>query len=288
MASNLKDQYIADIIKNVDNILIRNRLRKELSDHFDDSYTEEMSINPSEAGRMVMENMGDPRIISNEVNQSDTSILSRIFKHRYSILISLLILAILSLGLMVHTQSLRQNQTNILIKSLQNQIDMLTARVDQHDLRISETKTRIDTIDESIQLIRDYSGIKYDVPGMYCCDNDYHTYSPSTNRTIITPPNIPLKIIVDGELPDYVKLFMTKNSFAIVYDNGKTNQILLSWAMVSKIAALESKINSQNVNDLGNGFAVVRTFELSWILEGEDDELANQFIDHILTIKVLK
>jgi len=288
MALNLKDQYIDDIIKNVDNIAIRKRLRKELSDHYDDSFNEEMRINPEEAGRMVRENMGDPKIITNEVNQNDSSILSKIFKHRHSILIFLLILALISLGFMVHTQNLRQNQTDLLIKSLQNQINLLTARVDQHDLSIIDTKTRLDTIDDSIQLIHDYSGIKYNVPGMYCCDNDYHTYNPLNNRTNITPPNIPLKIIVEGELPNYIKLFITKDSFAIVYDNGKTTQILFSWAMVSHIAAIESKISVLNISDLGNGLAVVRTFELSWILEGEDDRLANKFIDQVLSIKVIK
>lgn len=288
MALNLKDQYIDDIIKDVDNFFIRRRLREELSDHYDDSFAEEMNIDPNEAGRMVRENMGDPKIISNEMNQNDTTLISRIFRHRYSILISLLVLAIFNLGFMIHTQNVRQSQTNILIKSLQNQVDLLAARVDKHDLRLFDTNTRIDTIDESIQLIRDYSGIKYDVPGLYCCDMDYHTYNSLTNKTIITPPNIPLKIIVDGELPNYVKLFVTKSSFAIVYDNGKTNQILLSWTLVSHIAAIESKNSSQNINDLGNGFAVVRTFELSWILDGEDDKLANQFINHILSIRVLK
>lgn len=288
MALNPKDQYLNDVIMNIDNILIRKRLRKELSDHYDDSFTEEVRINPDEAGRMVRENMGDPRIIINEVNQNDSSLLVRIFKHRHSILISMLIVALLSLGFVVHAQNQRQSQTDLLIKSLQNQINFLTARVDQHDLRFTDMKTRLDVIDESLQLIRDYSGMKYTVPGMYCCDNDYHIYNSSTNRTIITPPNMPLKIIIEGEIPNYVKLFISKDSFAIVYDNGDTNQILFSWVLVSHIAALESISSTSNIYDLGNGFAVVRTFELSWILEGEDDELANQFISHVLSMKVMK
>lgn len=288
MATNSKENYIKNVLSHVDNLFVRRRLERELSDHYDDSLFFEDQSNPQEAGKRVEENMGDPETIGFEVNNQHKSILKTIRKNLQPIMIGILTLLLIGMSSTIYLLVNRVVAVEKEVRSLNNDVTSLSFTDKVRATSINDVNQNIIDIKASIDQLNLYVIPKYYMTGILCCDNEIFHYDSATDTTIITPTKTPLRITVKGKIPSYIKLDDSTRGFSITFDKDNQVQYLFGYGIYSKAAVNELRGMNYGVYDLKDGFVVVKTMDMSWILEGAYDQLANEFLSRKWTVTLVK
>jgi hypothetical protein len=232
--------------------------------------------------------MEDHENIVTETNHQSKSVLKTLRKNLEPILVFILTLLLIGMSSTIYLLGNRLVAVEKKVRSLNNDVSSLSFTDKVRATSINNANQSIIDIKASIDTLNLYVIKKYDVPGIYCCDTEFFHYDVITDTTIITPTEIPLRITVKGKIPDYIKIVESLDGFGFTFDKDNIVQNLFGYRIYSKAAIMEFKTLLSSSYDLKNGFVVIRTMDISWILEGANDKLANEFLTRKWTITLVK
>ncbi|MGB7594803.1 MAG: hypothetical protein WBL80_04505 [Erysipelotrichaceae bacterium] len=210
--------------------------------------------------------------------------LSLLRKNIQPIMIVILTLLLIGMSTLIYQMGNKLADVEKEVRTLRSDVTSLSFTDKVRVTSINEANKSIIDIKASIDMLNLYVIPKYSFPGILCCDNEIFHYDSATDTTIITPTKIPLRITVKGKLPDYIKLEDSSRGFSFTFDKDSQVQFLFGYSIYSKAA---TGMN-YGIYDLKDGFVVVETRDLSWILEGTYDQLANEFLNRKWTVTLVK
>lgn len=283
MSSSAKDNYIRDVISRIDNLFVKNRMKKELAAHFDDVLASMPPSDPLSLDKVIQE-MGDPKEIADSANQGNPSLsyyLRTTFKQT-RVAILLMLVCLMSVGLFMLNDRLSQAQTRI--DHLSNQIDNLGNKVKQ-----------IDTLRTQLSQLENGNELTYLLAQKYNQDADlfrpissitvnYTLPTGSIRNTSLRPLSVPVYIQILDKIPNSIRIEENFGAVRFVYQTDKGSTVFYTVELKTQYqlrslrgfnAEGELRLSATDI-DLNNGMVIIKTaatLEDSGLNEGQVNEI---------------
>lgn len=266
MSSSAKDNYIRDVISRIDNLFVKNRMKKELAAHFDDVLASMPPSDPLSLDKVIQE-MGDPKEIADSANQGNPSLsyyLRTTFKQT-RVAILLMLVCLMSVGLFMLNDRLSQAQTRI--DHLSNQIDNLGNKVKQIDTLRTQLAQLENGNEMTFLLAQNYNQATDLFRPINASYIDYSTPTDQMGTTTLRPLSLPVYIHVFRRVPDSIRIEENFGIIRFVYQTDKSSIVFCTVELKTtyQLRTLrgfygvgELRLISSDI-DLNNGLFIVET-----------------------------